>query len=117
MEVLVQNRVLTEEEKVEKSNLSIEWEKLSLLEEISWRQKSWVTWLKEEDKNTKYFHIVANSHRRNNSIRQISIDGELSSNQDAIKVHICSFYRNLYTEEFYYRPLLDGLNFNFHILY
>jgi hypothetical protein len=36
LEVLAENRVLTEEEKVEKSNLSIEWEKLSLLEEISW---------------------------------------------------------------------------------
>jgi hypothetical protein len=55
---------------------------------------------------------VANSHRRNNSIRQISIDGELSSNQDGIKAHICSFYRNLYKEEYYCRPLLDGLNFS-----
>jgi hypothetical protein len=81
-------------------------------EAISWQQKSRVTWLKEGDKNTKYFHSVANSHRRNNSIRQISIDGELSSNQDVIKAHICSFYRNLYTEEYYCRPLLDGLNFS-----
>ena len=112
MEVIAEDRALTEEEKVEKSNLSIEWEKYSLLEEINWRQKSRVTWLKEGDKNTKYFHSVANSHRRNNSIRQISIDGELSSTQDVIKAHICSFYRNLYTEEFHCRPLLDGLKFN-----
>jgi hypothetical protein len=51
-------------------------------------------------------------HCRNNSIRQISIDGELSSTQDVIKAHICAFYQNLYTEEFYCRPRLDGLNFN-----
>ena len=112
LEAIAENRALSEEEKTEKSNFSIEWEKLSLMEEISWRQKSRVTWLKEGDKNTKYFHSVANSHRRNNSIRQISIDGELSSNQADIKAHICSFYRNLYTEEFYCRPMLDGLNFN-----
>uniref|UniRef100_A0A2N9J6S4 Reverse transcriptase domain-containing protein n=1 Tax=Fagus sylvatica TaxID=28930 RepID=A0A2N9J6S4_FAGSY len=112
LEAIAENRALSEEEKAEKSNLRIEWEKLSLMEEISWRQKSRVTWLKEGDKNTKYFHSVANSHRRNNSIRQISIDGELSSNQADIKAHICSFYRNLYTEEFYCRPMLDGLNFN-----
>ena len=112
LEAIAENRALSEEEKTEKSNFSIEWEKLSLMEEISWRQKSRVTWLKEGDKNTKYFHSVANSHRRNNSIRQISIDGKLSSNQADIKAHICSFYRNLYTEEFYCRPMLDGLNFN-----
>jgi hypothetical protein len=29
---MAENRVLTEEEKVEKSNLNIEWEKLSLLD-------------------------------------------------------------------------------------
>ena len=112
LEVIIESRALTEEEKTEKLNLSIEWEKNSLMEEISWRQKSRVTWLKEGDKNTKCFHSVANSHRRNNSIRQIAIDGELSSTQDDIKAHICSFYQNLYTEEFHCRPMLDGLNFH-----
>ena len=111
LEVIAENRDLTEEEKTEKKNLKIEWEKNSLLEEISWRQKSRVTWLREGDKNTKYFHSVANSHRRNNSIRQIDIDGNLSTSQDAIKNHICSFYRNLYMEEFHCRPMLDGLYF------
>ena len=82
------------------------------MEKISWKQKSRETWLKEGDKNTKYFHSVAKSHRRNNSIRQISIDGELTPNQDAIKAHICTFYWNLYFEEFECRPLLDGLAFN-----
>jgi hypothetical protein len=67
-----------------------------LLDEISWQQKSRVLWLKEGDKNTKYFHSVANSHRRNNAIRQLNINNVVSSDQEAIKSWISNFYQPLY---------------------
>ena len=51
------------------------------------------------------------THRQNNTIRQLYIDGELSSNQKAIKAQISKFYQNLYTEDTGYRPKLDGLDF------
>lgn len=44
-------------------------------EEASWRLKSRATWLKEGDKNTKFFHRFANSRREKNSIWKIS-DGQ-----------------------------------------
>jgi hypothetical protein len=61
-------RALIVEEKLRKSLVISELEKVNLIDEISWRQKSTVLWLKEGDKCTKFFHRVANSNRRNNSI-------------------------------------------------
>ena len=40
--------------------------KWTLLEEMSWRQKSREVWLKEGDRNTRFFHRMANAHRRKN---------------------------------------------------
>ncbi len=107
-----ERRVLSKVEKNEKTRLISDLETNIYLEEICWRQKSRVKWLKEGDKNTKYFHTVANSHRRHNSIRQLSINGVLSTNQNAIKVEISGFYRQLYIEDTTCRPFLDGLSFS-----
>ena len=45
------------------------------LEEMSWRQKSRMLWIKEGDNNTKFFHKVANSCRRFNHLSILKVDG------------------------------------------
>ncbi|KAJ9682277.1 hypothetical protein PVL29_018249 [Vitis rotundifolia] len=42
------------------------YKKWVLLEEVSWRQKSREIWLKEGDRNTRFFQQMTNAHRRRN---------------------------------------------------
>ena len=107
-----ENRSLSAEEKIRKEIVCADLEKMILMEEISLRQKSRVLWLKEGDKNSKFFHRIANSNRNRNSIGQLYVDGAVSTNQEAIQEHIVQFYEKLYMEDDYQCPFLDGLRFS-----
>ncbi|RVW20242.1 hypothetical protein CK203_110272 [Vitis vinifera] len=59
------------------------YKKWVLLEKSHWRQLSREVWLKEWDKNTGFFHRMANAHRNNNSLDRVKIDGVwLEEDQD-----------------------------------
>jgi hypothetical protein len=68
--------------------------------------------LKEGDNNTKFFHRVANSHRRYNHVGALRINGVMSSDPMEIKKHIVKYYDKLYTEQSMWRPSVDGLSFS-----
>ena len=59
---------LSQEEQTRQIQIKSEIAHLASLEEISWRQKSWILFVKEVDNSTHFFHRVANSHRRTNHI-------------------------------------------------
>lgn len=50
-------------------------EEIRRKEEIYWRQRSRVNWLKKEDANTKFFHAVANGQKNRNFIPRITHEG------------------------------------------
>jgi hypothetical protein len=110
------DRALIAEFKLRKTMVISVLEKATLLEEISWRQESRALWLREGDKCTNlfiyFFHLVANSNRRNNSIETLSANSSVSSDQHAIRDHIVQFYYGLFSEQFSWRPKLDGLAFD-----
>ena len=76
------------EERVEMGRIRDELEQATLLEEISWRQKSRVLCVREGDRNTKFFHHIANSHRRVNSIDRLMVNRVLSLDPAAIANYI-----------------------------
>jgi hypothetical protein len=83
---------LIEEERVKNEELPWELERMLLYEDMSWRQKSKALWLREGDKNTKFFHQMANSCRRNNIVDSLMVNGSLSSDPIEIRELIVQFY-------------------------
>ncbi|XP_059292232.1 uncharacterized protein LOC132045677 [Lycium ferocissimum] len=75
-EAVQEQRILTDDEAVQKSNLAMEYEEVARNEEIAWKQRSRIQWLKQGDKNTKYFHRIATAHKRVNSIDNLTV-GEM----------------------------------------
>uniref|UniRef100_A0A2N9GTW6 Reverse transcriptase domain-containing protein n=1 Tax=Fagus sylvatica TaxID=28930 RepID=A0A2N9GTW6_FAGSY len=112
LDMLEENRQLSNEEAVAKAHLQTDLEKVLLLEEIKWRQTSRATWLREGDKNTRFFHRVANSNRRFNSIDHLLVNEVLTTDQSEIGAGLVNFYKQLFSDDEVRRPLLDGLVFS-----
>ncbi|XP_077252938.1 uncharacterized protein LOC143892304 [Tasmannia lanceolata] len=106
-----EERLASEDNLNELGKVKEEHKGLLLQEEISWRQKSRVNWLKEGDKNTAYFHNMASARRRNNRIEALEVKGSLSFTKEAITKEIVDYYRSLYSAENIVRPRLDEVVF------
>lgn len=80
------------------------------MEEISWRQKSRVSWLKEWDQNTKFFHNMVNLRSKANLIERLKRRDHCVMGRLAIVNMISSFYRDFFSDPIPFRPKLRGLN-------
>lgn len=67
--------------------------------------------LREGDKNTKFFHRMANSNEKNNIVDSLVVKGFISSDSTKIREHIVQFYNQLSSEQFNWQPKFDGLSF------
>ncbi|XP_070054291.1 uncharacterized protein [Nicotiana tomentosiformis] len=113
MEVLDQGGLLSQNSgqmEAERCAILSELEAIAKAKEISWRQKSRCLWIEHGDRNTKFFHKQANTHKRYNSIDKIVIEGELSEDDELIKKHIVGFYNSLFRESEPWRPEWSGNN-------
>uniref|UniRef100_A0A2N9IZD1 Reverse transcriptase domain-containing protein n=1 Tax=Fagus sylvatica TaxID=28930 RepID=A0A2N9IZD1_FAGSY len=103
---------LSLEEHILRDVCRAELENVAQLEEVSWRQKSRTLWLKEGDNNTKFFHKMANSHRRYNYMDKVVVDGVVYEEESEIREKVVHFYESLYQESETWRPMVDGLEFD-----
>jgi ribonuclease HI len=78
---------------------------LLIKEEKMWQQRSRTLWLKDGDRNTKYFHSRATHRQRRNLLLGIRNEaGDLITNQDQIGSCFIEYYQSLFTAA----PLVDA---------
>ncbi|RVW89101.1 putative ribonuclease H protein [Vitis vinifera] len=105
-------RTLSLEELEARKEAKGDFEKWALMEEISWRQKSREVWLREGDRNTGFFHKMANSHRRRSCLSKIKINGNWLTEEQDINGGVVGAFENLLTDPGDWHPSMEGLDFN-----
>ncbi|RVW84239.1 Transposon TX1 uncharacterized 149 kDa protein [Vitis vinifera] len=102
-------RSLTERESELKTEAKEAFKNWVLLEETHWRQSSRELWLREGDKNTGFFHRMANAHRRNNSMDKIKINGRWLEEEREVREGIVNAFQQLLSEDQSWKSDIEGL--------
>ncbi|KAK2638837.1 hypothetical protein Ddye_026632 [Dipteronia dyeriana] len=76
------------------------------------RQKFGVKWLKEKDKNTKFFHFVANGRTRSNRVSYVLFNGVTVSDPLQVRTGVFKFFKEHVMNVKWPRPKILGLSFN-----
>ena len=78
---------------------------------MSWRQKSKEIWLKEGNRNAKFFHQIANAHRMRNQMNRIKVNGRCLTEESEIKNEVSRTFQGMLTDPGNWKPSIDWLNF------
>lgn len=97
-EAIQDQKALTDDELLQKTNLAMVFEEVAKNEEISRKQRSRIQWLKYGDKNTNFFSQNCYCSQEINSINTLEVDGVIATDPEEIKDSAQSFYQDLYKE-------------------
>ena len=77
-----------------------ELNELHIREEIMWNQRSWVLWLQNRDRNTKFFHALASQRQRKNRIGGLMDDGGIwHEQQGATEKIILDYFSSIFSTD------------------
>ena len=76
-----------------------------------WRQKSTEVWLKEEDRNIRFFQKMTNTHKRHNDIVSLKINWAWVNEGQDLKEGIVNAFQVLLIDLENWRAKLEGLDF------
>lgn len=104
-----EDRILTNEEKGLRKTLKQRILGLAAIEKSRARQKSRMTWLRNGDANTKFFHLMANNRKKKNHIATLLTDqGAAHTHQEKEQIIHDHFQRHLGS----HMPISNRLNFS-----
>lgn len=82
----------------EKESLILRLQKLTFQEESYWAQWAKISWLKEGDSNTGYFHRKASNRQRNNKIEGLfDENGIWRDDEQGMEHVISSYFQKMFT--------------------
>ncbi|RVW93052.1 LINE-1 retrotransposable element ORF2 protein [Vitis vinifera] len=105
-------RSLSEVELNQKKEAKESYAKWVSMEEVHWRQLSRELWLREGDRNTGFFHRMANAHRRINAMSKIKINGVRFTEDQDMREGIANAYQQLLLENPGWKADIGGLLLN-----
>lgn len=102
LDAAMESQALTEDELRKDKDLRLEMFTILKQEEIYWKQRARVTWLKEGDENTSYFHSVANGRKNRNFIPWVRHEDQRVEDIGRMGDSFTSYYKDLFgtTQEY-----------------